>query len=298
MQRLASSRYMNDDFPFWIQRVVHDANNAPEIHGHDFVELTYVVRGDASHVFEGTAYQLCAGDVLIINPGEVHTYSVEQSRQIEIINCLFEPRFIPDALLKELDIFQSMDFFYIQPFLNSSMRFYHRLNLRGAEALRVSTLLENMIVETCYKQPGYMTLIKLQMIELLVSLSRYYSMMRVTQSFLQHSDAELVTMRICGYLERNYHQKITLPDLSSIFGISVRQLNRIFRHSTGCTVIEKLHEIRIERAKVLLRETNEKVLSIATLVGYDDPAFFTRLFTRLVGCAPGRYRAGPTIGGM
>jgi len=60
----------------------------------------------------------------------------------------------------------------------------------------------------------------------------------------------------------------------------------------GKSVIDVLHDIRISRAKHLLTETDEKVIAIATMVGYDDPSFFSRLFHRHVGCSPSQYRTG------
>lgn len=285
-----SSRYMGEDFPFMIMRIVHDAENSPDIHDHEFIELIYVVRGAAQHVFEGTLYDLQAGDVFIINPGEMHTFSITPGSELEIINCLFLPHLIPDALLLELDSAHAMDYFYIHPFLDHAERFYHRLNLRGVDAVRVLGVLETMRTELQAASTGYQTIIRLQMIELLLLLSRYYGERHFARFGATDARAK-EALRMAGYLERNYHQKIALPELAALFNVSVRQLNRLFREQSGCSVLERLQQIRIERAKTLLEETQEKVVVIAGLVGYEDPAFFSKLFARQVGCAPGQYRA-------
>src|SRR5689334_17154689 len=93
---LSSNGFMKVEFPFWITRSVQGSLAE---HGHEFVELVYVVRGRGLHIFEGASYAVQAGDVFIINPGETHAYFVEPGEQLEIINCLFMPSFIPDALL-------------------------------------------------------------------------------------------------------------------------------------------------------------------------------------------------------
>jgi AraC family L-rhamnose operon regulatory protein RhaS len=95
---------------------------------------------------------------------------------------------------------------------------------------------------------------------------------------------------VCGYVERHYDQKITLPLLSELFYIGVRQLNRQFNRHLGTSVIGYVQRIRMERAKRLLVETDEKIIQIAELVGYEDAASFSRTFTREVGCPPGKYR--------
>jgi AraC family L-rhamnose operon regulatory protein RhaS len=281
---------MKDEFPFWIKRFVHSFNDKPKLHIHDFVELTFVVRGEADHLFEGEQYPIAAGDVFIINPGEVHTYMIQPGKQIEIINCLFLPHLIEDSLLLALKLSDSMDYFYVQPFLDKNERFNHRLSLQGEDAESVLFLLEDMIKEKEIGHSGHDALIRLKLIELLILLSRYYDLNHKT-SLSRTPPGEIVVRRICGYLERHFHQKISLPMLSELFNISIRQLNRLFKKENGLSVIETVHQIRIHRAKQMLRETDEKVIVIAAMVGYENPAFFSRLFNRIVGCPPGKYRA-------
>ncbi|CAM4071149.1 AraC family transcriptional regulator [Paenibacillus alkaliterrae] len=286
-----SNRYMKDEFPFWITRT--EQGSLAE-HGHEFVELVYVVRGKGVHIFLGTEYDIHAGDVFIINPGETHAYFVEPGANMEIINCLFMPSFIPDALLSELGITGSMDYFYVHPFLKHDIRFNHHLNLHGQDAASVLMLLESMIREIGCCGLGHTTLIRLQMIELLVLLSRYYAFMQHQRSYSspRQLDREMTAKRIYGYLERNFDKKITLQSLSGLFNVSTRQLNRMMREEFNKSIFDVLHEIRIERAKRLLLESDEKVISVATMVGYEDPSFFSRLFTRHAGCSPRQYRTG------
>nr|WP_275582958.1 AraC family transcriptional regulator [Gracilibacillus alcaliphilus] len=141
------------------------------------------------------------------------------------------------------------------------------------------------------RQNGYETIIRLQLVQLLIQLSRIYAHGDTTLS-LNRKELERKTFikRVAGYLERHYDQKLTLANLSSLFNMSSRHLNRIFKEETGKTVVEYIHHIRISRAKKLLTESDAKIIAVALDVGYDDPAFFTRLFTRKVGCPPGRYR--------
>jgi AraC family L-rhamnose operon regulatory protein RhaS len=291
--QLRSSQYWTEAaFPFWIRRVVHDHANTPSVHRHDFVELVFIVRGEAEHYFEGQKYEIRAGDVFIINPGEAHTYQIGPGKQIEIINCLFQPELLRDSLLRELGVSHSMDYFYVHPFLDSQERFHHRLNLNGESASRVLSLLETMIKENENRQSGYDTVIRIMMIELLVLLSRYYQQSRRTRArkLSRGTDHRLLVQRILGYLERYYDRKLSIPGLCELFNISPRQLNRVFKRETGVTIVQQVHRIRIEKAKQLLLETDEKVIQIAGKVGYEDPAFFSQLFRREVGCSPSKFR--------
>lgn len=291
--KLYSSQFMKEDtFPFWIKRYVHNHENTPPIHGHDFVELIYVVDdGDGQHIFEGESYDLKTNDVFIINPGESHTYKIQSGKQIEIINCLFLPNLIKDTWLMELGVSQSMDYYYIHPFLDSEDRFHHRLNLQGEDTIRVLSLLRSMSKEFERKGPGFSALIRLQLVELLILLSRNFKEREAKIDTLSYSsERNMLIRRICGYLERHFDQKISVSTLCDLFNISSRHLNRLFKQETGLTIIEMVHKIRIEKAKLLLSASEDKVVTVATKVGYDDPAFFSRLFRRNVGCSPGQYR--------
>lgn len=290
MNQLKSKHFMKEDFPFWIHSFIHE-DVVADMHKHDFVELVYVKNGRAQHSFEETSYDIQAGDVFIINPGESHGYKVAEGSKLEIINCLFWSSLIRDTLLHEMGISQTMDYFFVHPFLNQDERFHHRLNLTGREADVVLALLEGMLLENQSRSPGYEVILRLQLIELLILLTRNYSLQQSGRGIRPPNKNELLVQRICGYLERNYDQRISLAQLSQLFNISVRQLNRIFNLETGQSIIETLHRIRIEKAKHMLVETDEKIVTIANLVGYDDQAFFSRLFLRYVGFSPGRYRS-------
>ncbi|MBP1991690.1 AraC family transcriptional regulator [Paenibacillus eucommiae] len=296
--KLLENYAVAEDFPFWIQKNVHDAQDSPGLHGHDFVEMIFVVEGFATHKYEDISYDVRAGDVFIINPGEMHGYELQAGQQMEIINCLFHPGLIQQSLLQQLDMIHSMDFFYVQPFLHKDKRFHHKLNLRGEAADRLLFIFGDMLEEMEKRVSGYRALVQLKMVELLIRLSRYYEVQEreleqgttvlTAPSFSSRS--ELLVKRICGYLERHYDSKIALTDISKLFHIGIRQLNRQFKRYNDCSVIEYVHRLRIERAKCLLAETDETIAAVAAAIGYEDATFFNKLFGRRVGCSPGRYR--------
>jgi AraC-like DNA-binding protein len=287
---ISKNRFIDEQFPFIIHQTKHNHRNKPPAHGHDFVELVYVVSGETTHWFEGNRYGIKAGDIFIINPGEVHMYEVELGQEIEIINCLFLPSLIKDSWLKELGVSESMDYYYVHPFLDEKERFHHRVNLDEEEAMRVLSMLELMMRESDERLPGYATLIRLQLVELLILLSRYYQQLPTGGERISGSPARRLAQRITGYLERYYDQKVNQTALAELYNISSRQMNRTFKQETGLTIVEMIHQIRMAKAKHLLRETDEKIITIAGLVGYEDPAFFTKLFLRHEGCSPGKYR--------
>ncbi|AEW93513.1 AraC family transcriptional regulator [Streptantibioticus cattleyicolor NRRL 8057 = DSM 46488] len=73
-------------------------------------------------------------------------------------------------------------------------------------------------------------------------------------------------------------------------GMTLAELRAAVRRGAGCSPKDYLLAIRLGRAKELLAATDLPVAAVARRVGYADPAYFSRLFTRRVGLAPIRFR--------
>ncbi|MCQ4348992.1 helix-turn-helix domain-containing protein [Pseudomonas stutzeri] len=103
-----------------------------------------------------------------------------------------------------------------------------------------------------------------------------------------HADARV---RACeDWLAEHFAAHDALQQAVAHAGIPERSLKRRFKAATGVTPIERLQDIRIERAKGLLEEGELAVEAISLAVGYEDASFFRRLFRRRTGLSPSQYR--------
>jgi AraC-like DNA-binding protein len=84
--------------------------------------------------------------------------------------------------------------------------------------------------------------------------------------------------------------RMSVQDDASELGLSVTELREAVRRTTGSTPQELALTTRLNNAKVLLAEEDLPVAAVARRVGYDDPAYFTRLFTVRVGMSPRGFR--------
>ncbi|MFI1966592.1 helix-turn-helix domain-containing protein [Streptomyces pathocidini] len=91
-------------------------------------------------------------------------------------------------------------------------------------------------------------------------------------------------------LARDAFQPLSVAEHAARHGMTAAELRTAVRRAAGCSPKDYLLGIRLGRAKELLAATELPVASIARRVGYDDPAYFSRLFTRRVGTAPIRFR--------
>ena len=94
-----------------------------------------------------------------------------------------------------------------------------------------------------------------------------------------------------GHRRTSFAQPHDLGTLGSErAGVSVAYLCRIFKAYTGKTVVAYLVERRIQAAIWKLREGDEKILSIALACGFNDLAYFNRVFKKITAMTPSQYR--------
>lgn len=103
-----------------------------------------------------------------------------------------------------------------------------------------------------------------------------------------------VVRQIRAYLEKHY-RSFAMAEMSAELGLSADYMGRLFKKVTGVTIGDRLLEIRMKRAAELLGlEENRKIYEVALLVGYEDPAFFSRQFKSVYGVTPKEYQNGGT----
>ena len=92
------------------------------------------------------------------------------------------------------------------------------------------------------------------------------------------------------YLEEHYREKITLDRLAGQFYLNKFYLARTFKEQFGATVLGYLEQVRITRAKQLLRFSDLTSEAVGPEVGIGEPGYFCRVFKKVEGISPGEYR--------
>lgn len=105
---------------------------------------------------------------------------------------------------------------------------------------------------------------------------------------LDHGDA--VVLQVQEWLAGHFSVANPVEEAVKRSGLPERSFNRRFTHATGSSPLAYIQQLRVHEAKRRLERTEEPIDEISWTVGYEDPAFFRRLFKRLTGIAPGAYR--------
>ena len=96
--------------------------------------------------------------------------------------------------------------------------------------------------------------------------------------------------RAINFIREHYNENISLDMLAERLEITPEYLSALFNKEVGINFSTFLKQFRISQAKRLLKGSDEKIYTIAQLVGYNDPKYFNRVFKDEVGMSPGDYR--------
>ncbi|SFD75875.1 iron complex transport system substrate-binding protein [Paenibacillus catalpae] len=96
--------------------------------------------------------------------------------------------------------------------------------------------------------------------------------------------------KVLRYMHVHYAEPINLEHLAGLLAFSQRHLTRLFKQQTGFSPIDYLVRYRMEKAKGLLTSTDASLQQIAASVGYPDVYFFSRMFKKITGQSPIKYK--------
>ncbi len=93
-----------------------------------------------------------------------------------------------------------------------------------------------------------------------------------------------------AYIHQNYASPLSRQQVASALGVSEGYLSEFFKQEMGLSPWDLLKRFRIQRACELLKTTDDSITEIASLVGFEDPSYFGRVFSKQVGVSPKAYR--------
>lgn len=124
--------------------------------------------------------------------------------------------------------------------------------------------------------------------KLLLSAMGYSYVAELFASIIKTSDPTINKVR--DYLLENFSLPLSLDEIADTVGIDKFSLCRYFSRHHTCSVMDELKQIRISRAKQLLRYSSDSVEEIGKKCGFDSPSYFALRFKEITGRSPLEYR--------
>lgn len=93
-----------------------------------------------------------------------------------------------------------------------------------------------------------------------------------------------------NYLKENYTEDITLEDIARVVNLSPYYFSRFYKEASGINFIDRLINIRIDKAKYYFENTDLSLKEVSGMVGYQDPNYFSKLFKKITGYTSTEYK--------
>jgi AraC-like DNA-binding protein/mannose-6-phosphate isomerase-like protein (cupin superfamily) len=288
---LGLNYFKDDKCPVILYRVDHrheitHEHDLTEVeHHHDFIEIVIILDGQGIQVVGANEYAVAAGDVFVLQGHQSHYF--KDARKIDIVNVMFEgsrkANLIPDKI-KQLDGYSAL--FIIEPNYRDRDHFKNRLKLNREELIKLESLLNGMFEELQNKEEGYDMILRNRFQELVVMLCRHYNKIGSTEV------RSMVRIgKVIEFLENNLDRKIYITEMADIAYMSVRNFQRTFQRALGLSPINYLIQVRLQKARKLLRETGLEIAEISSLTGFTDVSHFNKCFKNYIKITPYKYRS-------
>lgn len=247
------------------------------LHTHDFCEIFLVLSGTGTHISSNVTYSIQQGDLFTIKGKEVHGFF--NCKDLKLINIMF-----PLSLLHVQEC-RTMPGFWVMFLHEQSSGSISHIRLDEASFQQVFSWCQIMLDEYYADTEGSSAMCRAVLTQLIVFLSRKC---QTAMQNLEQIDYRLAKALV--YLETHYMESISLENLSSIAGFSVRHFCRLFQSLYNKSPMQYLLQVRIAHACNLLIETDDSITEIAQLCGFSDSNYFSKTFKSHTDFSPVQWR--------
>lgn len=261
--------------------------NTFEEHHHTAFEITMVIKGSGIYSTKSAALEFNDGDIFFFSTDEFH-WITNISKDTEFINIHFEPRFI----WSENFGFSNKEL--IRIFFNKKKTSLNRILNNTETAHRIRELIFNMEEEISAKKSEYETMLKINLINILVEIIRSYDG-QLLQFDISYTSQSLKDMETAlEFIDEHLDSDLTLETLADVAHMSKTYFCGQFRKLNGISPWEYITIKRVEKAISLIESTNLSRLEIALKCGYNNTSNFYYAFKRVTGKTPGDYKNNST----
>ena len=247
-------------------------------HEHSALEVDLVLAGSGKIRNGQGSFSAGTGDILLFNSYEPHDFASDSQEHLRILSLQISDRFL-DGYCPRLHgvVFNGAG----SPVISSA---------EEAASLRKSILLA---AQTYFEEAPFFELdctgrIGLLLSELLRTLP-WEVLPDAKYDTIRNKSARI--RRVTGYIEQHYREKIPLADLARSEGITLTHLSHFFKDALHVSFQEYLNALRLEKALVLLKNSDTYLIDICLECGFSDTRYLNKMFMKEFGCGAAEYRA-------
>lgn len=256
--------------------------NTVEVHHHDFYEVYYLLSGQVEYWVDGRIIRMQAGDLLLINPLELHRPILEEGETVyERIVLWIDREYLEGLFADQMQLSRCFD--------TSQPAHTHLIRPAVSERSALTSRLGELVREFYSRDLGSDLCAYGLFLQFMVQLNRMASHTERGQEETQQL-SDLV-QKALTYIGQNLDQTITLESLAARFYVSKYYLSHAFTKEVGVSVYRYIMMRRLLMARQLLT-AGETAGQVCRSCGFSDYTSFYRAFKSEYGISPRQFIAG------
>lgn len=249
------------------------------VHHHDFYEIYFFLSGKVRFRIEGRTYDLEPGDLLLINPRELHQPEIEKNGLYERIVLWIDRSFLHSLCTEDMNLSGCFD--------TVSPEYANLLRLPRNHRMALGQMLERLNREYNGHQVGNTVYAQGLLMQILVELNR---LARQNTMLVPKTEEPDLTGQVLLYIGNHFRENITLESLASEFYVSKYHLSHEFSNRVGTSVYRYVIFRRLMHARELMA-AGKAPGEIYQSCGFGDYANFYRAFKAEYGISPREFAA-------
>ncbi|MBE6637721.1 MAG: helix-turn-helix domain-containing protein [Ruminococcaceae bacterium] len=278
--------YLPDGMKFIAYRETLARGQYCNPHKHDFLELVYIISGNAVHHVDDITYHMTKGDLLLIDTNQSHSFTSETGTTHA--NMILLPDFLSENLHSQhtaMDVFAY--FLYSREFANNGTPHIPLIRFRGNDLIAADNIV-SAICDEIMEEPSHFR----EVVSSYLNILFYLIIRNIENNNNEHimHDIRDIVPGIIDYIERNCNEPITLNDMARRYFYSPSYFSRAFKKNFGTTFSMYLQNVRIQKVIQLMQDPTLSIEEISERIGYHDKRELYRAFKNVTGTTPSNYR--------
>jgi len=265
------------------------------LHWHEEMEFVYIKKGTGIVSVDFIPYQVCAGDIVTVCPGQLHSLEQLGGYSMEYENIIFSFRLLGS---RQSDICREQ---YFDPIACRQITLPALLTPHTDGYAEISACLDTIDQIRQSFPDGYELFIKGKLFELFYYLYVHPARVRLSGSASVDASASAAQAarqqkamdkirQILKYMEQHYPEKLSIKEMAEACGFSQSHFMKFFKTTIGMPFTVFLNDYRLTMASRLLLSSEDTILTVAADTGFENLSYFNRMFKQKFGITPREFR--------
>lgn len=269
-------------FPLASYRWEGDTIYNVKLHWHKETELIYCEEGEFRVRVNMKEYNIVAPAFLFVSSGDIHSINLTKGQK--------ESALVFDMKMLSFEQYDGIQYKIIRPLLDGKIHFPPIIQPTDGLWDIIKDLYLSMIENYNNNTLSSYLRVKAALYEMIANM--YENGYFINEEEIVEADKNKIAdiKRVLTYIHDHYNERIYIKDIADMISMNHQYFCRYFKKLMGKTVTEYMNEIRIEKASEYLLQTDNKIVDISMMCGYDHIGYFIKRFKEVKGKTPSEFR--------